>query len=77
MRYLLIIKISHYKIRFVKKFTVPDENQVNKDVWQINEFPLLILNLQVNLTKTKKKDKKKKKDEATTPAAAAETEEEE
>lgn len=47
---------------FVKKFTLPIEKDKD-NIWTINNFPLIILKLQVNLTKNKKKEKKKKKDE--------------
>lgn len=31
---------------FIKKFTVPKENEEN--IWSINDYPLLIINLCVN-----------------------------
>lgn len=31
---------------FIKKFTVPSENE--PDIWSINDYPLLIINLCVN-----------------------------
>ena len=47
---------------FVKKFTVPLEGDSN--IWRVNDFPLLVMNMEVNLNFKRKKEKtKKKKDE--------------
>ena len=50
-----------FSYRFIKKFIIPDKNDTN--IWNINNYTLLILNLNVNKDdkKRKRKEDKKKK----------------
>ncbi|KAL4494234.1 hypothetical protein ABPG73_018753, partial [Tetrahymena malaccensis] len=61
--------------KFIQKFTIPEQN--DESIWHINNFPLLILNLQLN-QKPKKKGKKPNKDrKEETPASQQKEEYEE
>jgi dynein heavy chain len=42
---------------FVRKFTVPDK--IDENIWRVNDYPMIVLNLEVNLNFKRKKDKPK------------------
>ncbi|KAM3134228.1 hypothetical protein pb186bvf_013648 [Paramecium bursaria] len=48
-------------VNFIKKFTYPPSQ--GEGIWKINDYPMIILNLEVNLQFKRKKDVRKKKDE--------------
>lgn len=48
-------------IDFVKKFTVPDK--IDGNIWKVNDYPMIVINLEVNLNFKKKKEKTKHKKE--------------
>ena len=48
-------------IDFVKKFTVPEK--IDENIWKVNDYPMLVINLEVNLNFKRKKEKTKHKKE--------------
>ena len=40
---------------FVRRFTVPD--RIDESIWQVNDYPMLVLNLEVNLNYRRRRDK--------------------
>lgn len=61
----------------MKKFTVPDK--IDENIWRVNDYPMLVINLEVNLNFKRKKEKtnkhkKEKVPEGEEDAAAKEAE---
>jgi dynein heavy chain len=42
---------------FVRRFTVPE--RIDENIWKVNDYPIIVLNLEVNLNFKRKKEKSK------------------